>query len=205
MIAIIDYGAGNLGSVYKAFRYIGADVKVTREVADVASADRLVLPGVGAFTHCMQGLDGVHLVEATHSFIESGRPFLGICVGLQMLFDRSEEMGGDPGLGILSGNVVRFRFDEPALARLKVPHIGWNSVQHREGAELFAGVEQNARFYFVHSYYPEPNDETVVSATSEYGYKFCCSVQRDHLFATQFHPEKSGQVGLRILRNFASL
>src|SRR2546421_5966630 len=148
MIAIIDYGAGNLGSVYKAFRYIGADVEVTSDADVVARADKLVLPGVGAFSHCMTGLAGVRLIEATRSFIRSGRPFLGICVGLQMLFDSSEEMGDSPGLGILPGRVVRFRFAQspnaerqtpnaegqtPNAHRLKVPHIGWNELDYEPG------------------------------------------------------------------------
>lgn len=215
MIAIIDYGAGNLGSVYKAFRYIGADVEVTNDPAVVARADRLVLPGVGAFSHCMSGLAGVDLVEATKAFIRSGRPFLGICVGLQMLFDTSEEGGESPGLGLLPGRVVRFDFGRSGVRafsrcgnspeRLKVPHIGWNTLAFRPDAPLFAGLRQGDRVYFVHSYYPEPEDSSIVTATSDYGYAFCCAVQSGNLHATQFHPEKSGAVGLAILRNFASL
>jgi glutamine amidotransferase len=207
MIAIIDYGAGNLGSVYKAFKFIGADVQVTSDPEVVARADKLVLPGVGAFTHCMLGLEGVHLTEATKAFISSGKPFLGICVGLQMLFDESEEMGASPGLGVLPGKVVRFNFEDNAAEarRLKVPHIGWNGLNFRPEAPLFAGLEQGERVYFVHSYYPQPEDPAVVAATTDYGGAFCCAVQRDNVHATQFHPEKSGAVGLQILRNFASL
>lgn len=218
MIAIIDYGAGNLGSVYKAFKYIGTDVCVTSDPRVVENADSLVLPGVGAFSHCMRGLAGVNLTEATTRFIDSGRPFLGICVGLQMLFDESEEMGASPGLGVLGGRVVRFRFDgagkgtswdreatSESNSRLKVPHIGWNELRFATESLLFRGLNQGDRVYFVHSYYPEPADDSVVSATSEYGYRFCCAIQRGNVHATQFHPEKSGDVGLRILRNFASI
>jgi glutamine amidotransferase len=211
MIAIIDYGAGNLGSVYKAFRHITPDVQVTSDPQVVVRADKLVLPGVGAFTHCMLGLEGVHLTQATKAFIHSGRPFLGICVGLQMLFDESEEMGASPGLGLLPGKVVRFDFGRHGIdpngngRPLKVPHIGWNALRFREKAPLFAGLSQGDRVYFVHSYHPEPADETVVSARTDYGYAFCSAVQRDNVHATQFHPEKSGGVGLQILRNFASL
>jgi len=204
MIAIIDYGAGNLGSVYKAFKYIGAEVEVTADPGVVMRADSLVLPGVGAFSHCMRGLDSVGMTEATRKFIESGRPFLGICVGLQMLFESSEEMGSEPGLGILSGRVVRFRFDE-ANRNLKVPHIGWNTLSYRSDAPLFKGIEQGDRAYFVHSYYPAPDDPAVSVATSDYGEPFCCAVQRDNVHATQFHPEKSGAIGLQILRNFVSM
>jgi glutamine amidotransferase len=204
MIAIIDYGAGNLGSVYKALRYIGAKVEVTADPAIVARADKLVLPGVGAFSHCMNGLAQVGLVECVKEFLKTGRPFLGICVGLQMLFESSEEMGVSPGLGILAGRVVKFRFchSQPLL---KVPHIGWNALSFRPDALLFTGLNQGERVYFVHSYYPEPADPSIVTATAEYGYPFCCAVQLGNIHATQFHPEKSGAVGLQILRNFASL
>lgn len=205
MIAIIDYGAGNLGSVYKAFRFIGADVRVTSDRAEVERADALVLPGVGAFTHCMRGLQSVDLTDATRDFIASGRPFLGICVGLQMLFDESDEMGASPGLGVLPGRVVRFDLDRAAEMKLKVPHIGWNALSFRPDATLFQGLQQGDRAYFVHSYYPAPADPACVSATSEYVGEFCCAVQRGNLHATQFHPEKSGAVGLQMLRNFAGL
>jgi glutamine amidotransferase len=201
MIAIIDYGAGNLGSVYKAFRFIGADVEVTSDPGAVERADALVLPGVGAFAHCMAGLEGVHLTKATKDYIESGRPFLGICVGLQMLFDESEEMGDSAGLGVLGGKVVEFQ----EMPGLKVPHIGWNELSFREDAGLFRGLAQKDRVYFVHSYYPEPSDKGLISATTEYGSEFCCAVERGNVHATQFHPEKSGAIGLQILRNFAAL
>src|SRR5256885_362759 len=172
MIALIDYGAGNLGSVYKAFRYIGADIEVTADAGTVASADALVLPGVGAFAHCMRGLESVSLTQATKEFVKSGRPFLGICVGLQMLFDSSEEMGEFPGLGVLPGRVVRF----PSNG-LKVPHIGWNELRFRDDAALFHGLDQGERVYFVHSYFPEPVDDSVVTATSDLGRTFCWPVE----------------------------
>lgn len=212
MIAIIDYGAGNLGSVYKALQYIGAEVEVTADPAVVARADKLVLPGVGAFTHCMNGLARVGLVGSVKEFIKTGRPFLGICVGLQMLFESSEEMGVSPGLAILPGRVVKFHFSNsrftPHASRptpLKVPHIGWNALSFRADAPLFAGLNQGDRVYFVHSYYPEPADPSIVTATTDYGYSFCCAIQSGNIHATQFHPEKSGAVGLQILRNFVSL
>ncbi len=213
MIAIIDYGAGNLGSVYKAFKFVGADIQVTDSRDVVRDADALVLPGVGAFTHCMNGLEGVGLTESTKEFIRSGRPFLGICVGLQMLFDESEEMGQSPGLGILPGRVKRFEFEpkkeengqSTANGRLKVPHIGWNELRFREDAALFKRLRQGDRVYFVHSYYPEPEDRSIVTSVTDYGGTICCAVEKDNIHATQFHPEKSGSTGLAILRNFAAL
>ena len=203
MIAVVDYGAGNLGSVTKALRYIGADVRVTDDPACAGDATGMVLPGVGAFTHCMEGLDSAGVREAVIQFIRSGRPFLGICVGLQMLFAESTEMGTSPGLGVLPGRGVRF--GDKVGQGLKIPQIGWNAVTYRHGAALFQGLEQGSRFYFVHSYYPEPNDADVVSATSDYGGEFCCAVQSGNVHATQFHPEKSGSVGLAVLRNFVAL
>lgn len=207
MIAVLDYGAGNLGSVYKALRYVGAEVRLTQDAGEALRADGLVLPGVGAFGHCMAGLAATGLHDAVKTFIASGRPFLGICVGLQMLFDESEEMGPVPGLGILHGRVVRFRFPEGGGAgkALKVPHIGWNALSFREDAALFRGLRQGDRAYFVHSYYPVPEDAAVISATTEYGVRFCCAVEWRNVHATQFHPEKSGSVGLTILRNFVGL
>lgn len=204
MIAVIDYGAGNLGSVYKALRTVHGDVEITRDPEAIARADGLVLPGVGAFTHCMTGLADAGLSAATVAFVASGRPFLGICVGLQMLFDASAEMGDSPGLGVLRGRVERFDFG-PTGQALKIPHIGWNSIETRPGAVLFEGLRTDDRVYFVHSYYPVPSDPSVVSATADYGYEFCCAIQSGNVHATQFHPEKSGAVGLHILRNFAVL
>jgi glutamine amidotransferase len=204
MIAVIDYGAGNLGSVYKALRAANGEAEVTRDPETIRRADGLVLPGVGAFTHCMNGLASAGLVEPTLAYLATGRPFLGICVGLQMLFDASDEMGMSPGLGVLRGRVVRFAFDGEN-ADLKIPHIGWNSIDFRPDAPLFAGLHPGDRVYFVHSFYPVPDDPSIVTATSEYGYRFCAAIQVGNVHATQFHPEKSGAVGLRILRNFAAL
>jgi glutamine amidotransferase len=221
MIAIIDYGAGNLGSVYKAFRFIGANAQVTNDASSVENADALVLPGVGAFGHCMSGLARVNLSESTKRFIESGRPFLGICVGLQMLFETSEETDSTRGLGVLKGKVVRFEFgiqnaqnerretysasERLNTQHLKVPHIGWNELEFNAESALFQGLEQGERVYFVHSYFPQPADSGIVSARSDYGGRFCCAVESGNIHATQFHPEKSGAAGLQILRNFVSL
>jgi glutamine amidotransferase len=203
MIAIVDYGAGNLGSIEKALRYIGAEAILTHDPAEAAAADGLVLPGVGAFGHCMSGLESADMRGAVLDFVGSGRPFLGICVGLQMLFTESVEMGSRQGLGVIPGRVIRF--GDTVGADLKIPQIGWNSVRYRPGAALFAGIPQETRFYFVHSYYPAPESETVVSATADYGGDFCCAVEVGNVHATQFHPEKSGSAGLAVLRNFAAL
>ena len=206
MIAILDYGAGNLGSVHKAFRYLGAPVEVTADPDLVERADAVVLPGVGAFSACMRGLDRVGLPRPVKQFIATGRPFLGICVGLQMLFDASDEMGDSAGLGVLPGRVVRFDFspEQRQQERLKVPHIGWNSLDVSPDATLFQGVGNGEQVYFVHSFYPKPEDPSVISARSNYGGAFCAAVQHGNIHATQFHPEKSGAVGIEILRNFTT-
>ncbi len=207
MIAVIDYGAGNLASVAKSLRYIGADVVVTSDPGEVAKADKLVLPGVGAFSHCMSGLNDVHLSTATTDFIQTGRPFLGICVGLQMLFDVGEELGETAGLGVLAGRVVKFDFEQGAEYddHPKIPHIGWNNLDIKSGSVLLDGLGSDDRFYFVHSFYAVPADPAIVAATCTHGYRFCAAVERGNLFATQFHPEKSGDAGLHILRNFNRL
>ena len=204
MIALIDYGMANLRSVEKALERVGGDPVITRDPAVVRNADQIVLPGVGAFCAAMANLDRSGLRDAVTEGIESGKPFLGICLGLQMLFESSTEMGASAGLGALPGQVVEFFADAaPAGAEdLKVPHIGWNALSLPRSTRLLAGIEPGARVYFVHSYYPVPQSPDIIAATSDYGVEFCCAVEKDNVAATQFHPEKSGAVGLQILRNF---
>ena len=196
--AIVDYGMGNLRSVQKAFERLGHAAEVTRDPDRIATAPGVVLPGVGAFGACMANLTALGLVEPVKQAIAAGHPFLGICLGMQLLFDESEEFGPVAGLGILRGRVVRFRSD-PAL---KVPHMGWNSIRKRRGVSALDGIDDGAYVYFVHSYYPVPADRDVVATTTPYGEEFASSVARDNLFACQFHPEKSQQIGLRLLDNF---
>lgn len=204
MIAIVDYGMANLRSVERALARVGGDPVITDSPEVIARADKVVLPGVGAFCACMTNLNHRGLRQSVLDTIASGKPFLGICVGMQMLFDTSSEMGMSSGLGVLPGRVVEFfAEDMPAGAEeLKVPHIGWNALTPHGESRLLRGLEEGARVYFVHSYYPEPADASVISATSDYGLDFCCAVERENVMATQFHPEKSGAVGLQILRNF---
>lgn len=207
MIAIVDYGMANLRSVEKALLKVGADPMITGDPAEIARAEKVVLPGVGAFCAAMSNLHHAGLDAAVRSHIAQGKPFLGICLGLQMLFDSSTEMGATEGLGVVPGQVVRFFEDglpNPAAAELKVPHIGWNSLKFPTPSRLMAGLSEGARVYFVHSYFPVPQQQSVVTATSDYGYDFCCAIEKDNIAATQFHPEKSGAIGLQILRNFAS-
>jgi len=199
MIALVDYGMGNLGSVEKALRRVGGEVTVTSDPQVVSAAEGVVLPGVGAFDDCMVNLHDRGLVRPIRQVIEAGTPFLGICLGLQLLFESSEEGGKHPGLGVLPGKVVRFRHD------LKVPHIGWNQLTIRRPAPHLQGLEDGTFVYFVHSYYVAPEDESVVATTTDYGYEFVSAVWRDKLFASQFHPEKSQEAGLRILASFRDL
>jgi len=206
MITIIDYGMGNLRSVQKGFERLGFDARVTADPGDVERAGKLVLPGVGAFRDCMENLRSGGFVEPIKRHIESGRPFLGICLGLQLLFTESEEFGRHQGLGIIPGRVVRF----PAEMRqggeaLKVPHMGWNQITVRRQAPIFKGVADGSSVYFVHSYYVVPEDDSVVATVTDYGIPFCSSIWRDNVMATQFHPEKSQQVGLTILKNFGDM
>ncbi len=206
MIAIIDYGMGNLRSVEKALERVGGDPLITRNPEEIRKADRVVLPGVGAFCAAMTNLDKSRLRGAVIEHIQSGKPFMGICLGLQMLFEESSEMGSAAGLGVLPGRVVKF-FEKTPPANgesLKVPHIGWNTLHFPRPTRLFAGLEEGASVYFVHSYYPEPRDPQIVSATSDYGLDFCCAVEHENIVATQFHPEKSGSVGLQILSAFVA-
>ena len=197
MPVIIDYGMGNLRSVEKAFEINGARPRITSDPKVVERADKIVLPGVGAFTHAMQELKKRKLVEPIKEKIKSGTPYLGLCLGLQLLFTKSEEGRGLKGFGIIDGPVERFS------GKLKVPHMGWNTVKlAQKNCPLFKGVSQEAYFYFVHSYYGVPEDKSWILTTTEYGTKFCSSVWKGSIFATQFHPEKSQAVGLRMIKNF---
>jgi glutamine amidotransferase len=202
-VAVVDYGMGNLRSVEQALRKVApsADVAVTDDVNAIASAGRVVFPGQGAMPDCMRELDLRNLRDVVLRAATS-KPFLGICIGLQMLFDHSAE-GNVPGLGILPGRVVRFpsHMHDSHGNRLKIPHMGWNQVHHVRHA-LWNGIEQDARFYFVHSYYVEPLDDSLIQATSQYPQSFACAVAKANLFAVQFHPEKSSAAGLRLLQNF---
>ena len=200
MTAIIDYGAGNLQSVEKALRHIGCGCFVTADPAALLASKAAVLPGVGAFGDAMKSLRARGLEEPIRAFIASGKPFLGICLGLQLLFESSEESPGVAGLGLLKGKILRL----PAESGLKIPHIGWNSLTIRKPGGLFAGVEGEPYVYFVHSYYLQA-EEDVVAATAEYGAAIHAAVQKDNLLACQFHPEKSGEVGLKLLRNFKAM
>lgn len=201
MIAIIDYQMGNLRSVQKGFERVGYDATITSDPEDVEQADKIILPGVGAFEDAMAELRHRHLVDPIINAVEAGKPFLGICLGLQLLFDVSYEGGEHKGLGILPGKVVRF--DLPA--EYKVPHMGWNEAIVRHRAPILDGIEEGTHFYFVHSYYVVPEDPEVVAIQADYDRPFCAMIWRDNLFATQFHPEKSQKHGLRILKNFADL
>ena len=200
MIAIIDYGVGNLFSAEKAFAALGADVRVTSDESTIRQADKIVLPGVGAFGDCMKNLEESGLIPVLKESVAAGKPLLGICVGLQVLFDGSEESPGAKGLGLIHGMVKKIQ-----APGLKVPHMGWNSIKVREPREktdLFRGLSDKPYVYFVHSYHAVPDDPSVITATTEYGEQLTASVAKGALQATQFHPEKSGDVGLAILRNF---
>jgi len=206
MINIIDYGMGNLRSVQKAFERLGFRARVSADPRDAADADKLVLPGVGAFKDCMHNLVEGGFVDPIRKHVSSGRPFLGICLGLQLLFTESEEFGVHAGLGIIPGRVVRF----PAGMHgdgdeLKVPHMGWNRIGMRNPSPLFTGIDDGSFVYFVHSYYVVPDDPAVIATETDYGINFCSSIRRDNVMATQFHPEKSQAIGLRMLENFGKL
>ncbi|MCD6361726.1 MAG: imidazole glycerol phosphate synthase subunit HisH [Armatimonadetes bacterium] len=199
MIALIDYEMGNLGSVSNALAWVGSDYRITSDPRVIADADGVILPGVGAFRDCMINLRERGLVDVIRQVIEEDRPFLGICLGLQLLFTESEEMGVWEGLGVIPGRVVRFDHD------LKIPQIGWNQIHIRQQCPQLAGVDDGSYVYFVHSYHVVPEDESVIATTTEYGYEFCSAIRRGNLFACQFHPEKSHRVGLGILRNFCGM
>jgi imidazole glycerol-phosphate synthase subunit HisH len=196
MIAIVDYGMGNLRSVEKGFLKVGVDARVVTEPRAVDDAHAVVLPGVGAFKDCMRNLREMSLMEPIIRSIQKGKPYLGICLGLQILFTESEEFGIYKGLDIMPGKVVRFQVD------LKVPHMGWNNVKILRRHPIFEGVKDESFFYFVHSYYVVPDDYNVIATTSDYGITFTSMVWRENILATQFHPEKSQENGLRILKNF---
>ena len=203
MIALLDYGSGNLRSVHKALLKAGGDVRIVRAPSEIGDARAMVLPGVGAFDDCIHSLRKQELLEAARGFITSGRPFLGICVGYQALFEKSEEFNScASGLEIFQGSVVRF----PEKNGLKIPQIGWNQLQIiKPDCPLFRGVDDGSYVYFVHSFYPQPKDDTITATRTEYGGTFASSVWRDNIYATQFHPEKSQKVGLQLLSNFVKL
>ena len=201
MIAIIDYNAGNLKSVEKALHFLGQECVVTRDFYEIEQADKVILPGVGAFGDAMGQLKKYELDKVIREVTQKGTPFLGICLGLQLLFEGSDESQGVEGLHILDGAIKRIP-DQPGL---KIPHIGWNSLNLQNNGRLFAGLEEHPYVYFVHSYYLQAKDEQIVKATTEYSTTIHASVEKDNIFACQFHPEKSGDVGLAILKNFAQL
>ncbi len=202
-VAVIDYGMGNLRSVQKGFERVGVNAEVTRNPDMIAAAAGVVLPGVGAFGACMENLGKYELIDAVLRAIESGRPFLGICVGLQLLFEESEEYGPVEGLGVLRGRCKRFPQSEDPDYR--VPHMGWNQLDKRTPSPLLDGVDDGAFVYFVHSYYAESDDPGVVAASTTYGVDFVASVARDNVYGCQFHPEKSQSIGLKILENFGRI
>ncbi len=201
MIAIIDYDAGNIKSVEKAIRFLGQDAKITDQPKEILAADRVILPGVGAFGDAMANLKRKGLDEVIHQVVEEKTPFLGICLGLQLLFERSDESPGVDGLGILQGEILRI----PAAEGLKIPHIGWNSLHLEHEGRLFRGIEEQAYVYFVHSYYLRAREAECVKASTEYGVYIHASVEKENVFACQFHPEKSSETGLRILKNFVEI
>ena len=200
MIAIVDYGMGNLRSVSKAFEAAGHQAMVTRDKRVINNASHVVLPGVGAFGDCMANLEKFELAEAIRSTIQSGKPFLGICLGLQLLFTESEEFGVHKGLGLIPGKVRRFALD-PAL---KVPHMGWNQVNLERPCPLFEGIADGSNWYFVHSYFVDPTDRAISATTTTYGIPFVSAIWSENIVACQFHPEKSQSVGLRLVKNFGA-
>lgn len=209
MIAIIDYGMGNLRSVQKGFEKVGHDAIVTSNYKDILSADGVVLPGVGAFKDCMRNLREGGLIDTIHKVIDDAKPFLGICLGLQLLFTESEEFGIHKGLNIIKGRVMKFSFNTPnselRTLNLKIPHMGWNNIGIKRRHPVFENIPDNSYFYFVHSYYVIPEDDSVIASTTDYGVEFVSSISKDNLFACQFHPEKSQELGLRMLKNFGDI
>lgn len=201
MIAIIDYDAGNIKSVEKALQKLGAEVCITKDAEVILNADKVILPGVGAFGDAMANLKKYGLDEVIHQVVEKGTPFFGICLGLQLLFESSDETPGVEGLGILKGKILRI----PDKDDLKIPHMGWNSLHLQNEGRLFKGLPEQSYVYFVHSYYLKAEEEEIVKATTEYSVNIHASVEKGNVFACQFHPEKSSDVGLTILKNFVEL
>lgn len=201
MIAIIDYDAGNIRSVEKALQYIGEEPLVTRDPKKLLAADQVILPGVGSFGDCMENLEQFELIPVIRKIVEKGTPFLGICLGLQLLFESSEESPGVDGLGLLEGKILKI----PPAKGLKIPHMGWNSLHLQNEGRLFRDIPEETYVYFVHSYYLQAKDPQIVKATTDYSTCIHASVEKENVFACQFHPEKSGRWGLQILRNFAKI
>lgn len=201
MVAIIDYGAGNLSSVKKALEYLGAECEITQDKDLIMSASHVILPGVGSFGDAMASMQERGLVEIIKTVATSGKPFLGICLGLQLLFESSEESDGVSGLGLLKGRIIEI----PKADGLKVPHMGWNSVSVKQSDGIFKGIDEDSYFYFVHSYYLSGAENDAVAGVTEYGVEIQCAVQKNNLCATQFHPEKSGKIGLKLLENFLAM
>ena len=201
MVAIIDYDAGNIKSVEKAMQLLGQEVKITRDRDEIMAADHVILPGVGAFGDAMEKLHQYGLVEVIHEVTKKGTPFLGICLGLQLLFERSDEAPGVEGLGVLKGDILKL----PDKEGYKIPHMGWNSLDFPQEGRLFKGLGEHPYVYFVHSYYLKAAEEEIVAATADYTTTIHASVEKDNVFACQFHPEKSSDVGLQILKNFVEL
>jgi glutamine amidotransferase len=202
MLSIVDYGMANLRSVQKAFERLGAPAEIISTPEQVRAAGHLVVPGVGAFCDAIKVLQQSGLAQAIKDHVKAGKPFLGICLGLQLLADVSYEDGEHQGLGLISGKVIRFTVDQPPT-NLKVPHMGWNALDPRPNATLFKDLPKNPYVYFVHSYHLVPDDQSVIAATATYGAPFVAAIQKDNIMATQFHPEKSQQIGAQILKNFA--
>jgi glutamine amidotransferase len=208
LIAIVDYGMGNLRSVQKGFEAVGAETIVTSDSKKILSAKSVVLPGVGAFKACMDNLEQFGLIDTVKKSVQSGKPFLGICLGLQLLFSQAEEFGSVAGLDILKGKVVGFKDMQPKSDSgdpLKIPHMGWNNVKVKASHPLFDSIPNESYFYFVHSYYVVPDDKSTVATTTNYGADFVSGVHHENIHAFQFHPEKSQQLGLTILKNFSRL
>ena len=201
MVAIIDYDAGNIKSVEKSMQFLGQEVTVTRDRETILNADKVILPGVGAFGDAMGKLRQYGLDKVIHEVVEKNIPLLGICLGLQLLFERSDETPGVEGLGVLKGEILRI----PEKEGLKIPHMGWNSLRYPHQGRLFRGIPEDSYVYFVHSYYLKAEDENIVTATTEYSTLIHASVEQGNVFACQFHPEKSSDVGLQILKNFVEL